>query len=57
MRSTLHHNGSTTIQNNSAASGGGMYVVDTTVDTDGSNCSKNNMAMSEGEGSMLNRVR
>ena len=57
MHSTLHLNGSTTIQNNSAASGGGMYVIDTTVDTDGSNCSKNNMAMSEGEGSMLNRVR
>ena len=27
-----------------------MYVVDSTVDTDGSNCFKNNMAMSEGGG-------
>ena len=50
MHSTLHLNGSTSFKNNSAASGGGMYIGDSTVDTDGSNCFMNNMANFEGGG-------
>ena len=50
MHSILYLNGSTTIQNNSAACGGGMYIVDSTVDSDGSNYFINNMATSEGGG-------
>ena len=50
IHGTLHLSGWTTFKNNSAASGGGMYISDSKVDSDGSNCFINNTARSEGGG-------
>ena len=50
MHVTLHLNGSTAFKKNAAASGGGMYISDSRVDSDGSNCFTHNIASSDGGG-------